>query len=142
LAGLGFASPERAMDHLRALTAGLSRRATILRAMLPVMLTWLAEAPAPGGGLAALRTLVERIGDRDALHGALRDNPAVAEMLCTVLGTSRLLGELLTRHPELLTALAAHPEEADRMRHGKAFMERRSWGGLVGEAVAVVGRYE
>jgi [glutamine synthetase] adenylyltransferase / [glutamine synthetase]-adenylyl-L-tyrosine phosphorylase len=132
LAALGFANPGRAMDHLHALTAGLSRRATILRAMLPVMLTWLAEAPDPDGGLAVLRTLVERIGDRDALHGALRDNPAVAELLCTVLGTSRLVGELLTRHPELLTALSDEggPEE------------RRSRVGLVAEAVAVVGRYE
>src|SRR6266487_568900 len=42
LAALGFANPDRAMAHLRALTAGLTRRATLLRAMLPVMLTWLA----------------------------------------------------------------------------------------------------
>jgi len=132
LAVLGFANPGRAMDHLRALTAGLSRRATILRAMLPVMLTWFAEAPNPDGGLAVLRTLVERIGDRAALHGALRDNPAVAEMLCTVLGTSRLVGELLTRHPELLTALSDE----------RGLTERRARDGLVAEAVAVVGRYE
>jgi glutamate-ammonia-ligase adenylyltransferase len=132
LAALGFANPGRAMDNLHALTAGLSRRATILRAMLPVMLSWFAEAPDPDGGLAVLRTLVERIGDRDALHGALRDNPAVAELLCTVLGTSRLLGELLTRHPELLTALSDE----------RGLTERRSRVGLVAEAVAVVGRYE
>ncbi|HEY2959617.1 MAG TPA: bifunctional glutamine-synthetase adenylyltransferase/deadenyltransferase, partial [Actinomycetota bacterium] len=132
LAALGFANPGRALGHLHALTAGLSRRATILRAMLPVMLTWLAEAPDPDGGLAALRTLVERIGDRDALHGALRDNPAVAELLCTVLGTSRLVGELLTRHPELLTTLS------DEGGPG----ERRSRAELAAEALAVVGRHE
>src|SRR3712207_7932404 len=49
---LGFANPDRAMASLRALTAGLSRRATLLRAMLPVMLPWLAEAPDPDGGPA------------------------------------------------------------------------------------------
>jgi [glutamine synthetase] adenylyltransferase / [glutamine synthetase]-adenylyl-L-tyrosine phosphorylase len=106
LAALGFANPDRAMAHLRALTAGLTRRATLLRAMLPVMLTWLADTPDPDGGLAALRLLAERLGHRDAFFGTLRDNPSVAELVCTVLGTSRLLGDLLARHPELLTAMA------------------------------------
>ncbi|HEV3011874.1 MAG TPA: bifunctional [glutamine synthetase] adenylyltransferase/[glutamine synthetase]-adenylyl-L-tyrosine phosphorylase, partial [Actinomycetota bacterium] len=106
LAALGFASPDRAMASLRALTSGLSRRATLMRAMLPVMLPWLAEAPDPDGGLAALRVLAEALGDRAAFYGMVRDNPAAAELLCTVLGTSRLLGDLLARHPELLTAMA------------------------------------
>ena len=106
LAALGFANPGRAMASLRALTSGLSRRATLMRAMLPVMLPWLAEAPDPDGGLAALRVLAEALGDRAAFYGMVRDNPAAAELLCTVLGTSRLLGELLARHPELLTAMA------------------------------------
>src|SRR6266540_713669 len=86
LAALGFANPDRAMAHLRALTAGLSRRATVLRAMLPVMLTWLADTPDPDGGLTALRVVAERLGHRAALLGMLRDNPATAELLCTVLG--------------------------------------------------------
>jgi glutamate-ammonia-ligase adenylyltransferase len=106
LAALGFANPDRALAHLRALTAGLTRRATLLRAMLPVMLTWLADTPDPDGGLAALRVVAERLGHRDAFFGTLRDNPSVAELVCTVLGTSRLLGDLLARHPELLTAMA------------------------------------
>src|SRR6266487_4502584 len=106
LAALGFANPDRAMAHLRALTSGLSRRATLFRAMLPAMLTWLAEAPDPDSGLTALRVVAERLGHRDAFFGTLRDNPSVAELVCTVLGTSRLLGELLARHPELLTAMA------------------------------------
>ena len=106
LAALGFANPDRAMASLRALTSGLSRRATLMRAMLPVMLPWLAEAPDPDGGLAALRVLAEALGDRAAFYGMVRDNPAAAELLCTVLGTSRLLGDLLARHPELLTAMA------------------------------------
>jgi [glutamine synthetase] adenylyltransferase / [glutamine synthetase]-adenylyl-L-tyrosine phosphorylase len=106
LAALGFANPDRAMASLRALTSGLSRRATLMRAMLPVMLPWLAEAPDPDGGLTALRVLAEALGDRAAFYGMVRDNPAAAELLCTVLGTSRLLGDLLARHPELLTAMA------------------------------------
>jgi [glutamine synthetase] adenylyltransferase / [glutamine synthetase]-adenylyl-L-tyrosine phosphorylase len=131
LAALGFANPDRAMAHLRALTAGLSRRATVLRAMLPVMLPWLAEAPDPDGGLAALRVLAERLGDRAALLGMLRDNPATAELLCTVLGASQLLGDLLARHPELLTAMADEGGLA----------APRPVAELVAEATATVGRH-
>ena len=141
LAALGFANPERAMASLRALTAGLSRRATLMRAMLPVMLPWLAEAPDPDGGLAALRTLAEALGDRAAFYGMVRDNPAGAELLCTVLGSSRLLGELLARHPELLTAmadphrLAAAREPAELVASASAIVARHTdaaaaWDGL------------
>jgi len=131
LAALGFANPGRAMASLRALTSGLSRRATLLRAMLPVMLPWLAEAPDPDGGLAALRALAEALGDRAAFYGMVRDNPAAAELLCTVLGTSRLLGELLARHPELLTAMADQHRLAD-VREPEE---------LVAEATAIVARH-
>jgi [glutamine synthetase] adenylyltransferase / [glutamine synthetase]-adenylyl-L-tyrosine phosphorylase len=132
LAALGFANPERAMAHLRALTAGLTRRATLLRAMLPVMLTWLADTPDPDGGLAALRVVAERLGHRDAFFGTLRDNPSVAELVCTVLGTSRLLGDLLARHPELLTAMA----------HEGGPGPARDPAELRGEALAVVAHHE
>jgi glutamate-ammonia-ligase adenylyltransferase len=131
LAALGFANPDRAMASLRALTSGLSRRATLMRAMLPVMLPWLAEAPDPDGGLAALQVLAEALGDRAAFYGMVRDNPAAAELLCTVLGTSRLLGDLLARHPELLTAMA------DRQRLAAA----RETGELVASATAIVARH-
>jgi glutamate-ammonia-ligase adenylyltransferase len=132
LAALGFANPDRAMAHLHALTAGLSRRATVLRAMLPVMLPWLAEAPDPDGGLAALRVVAERLGDRAAFLGTLRDNPAAAELLCAVLGTSRLLGDLLARHPELLTAMADE----------RGLAAPRPPEELVAEAAAIVDRHQ
>ncbi len=131
LAALGYANPDRAMAHLRALTSGLSRRATLFRAMLPAMLTWLAEAPDPDGGLGALRVVAEALGRHGAFLATLRDNPAVAELLCTVLGSSRLLGDLLARHPELLTAMA----EAG----GPAGARTRDQ--LVGEALAIVARH-
>jgi glutamate-ammonia-ligase adenylyltransferase len=129
LAALGFANPERAMASLRALTAGLSRRATLMRAMLPVMLPWLAEAPDPDGGLAALRTLAEALGDRAAFYGMVRDNPAGAELLCTVLGSSRLLGDLLARHPELLTAMA-DPHRLAAASRSSAELAASAWDGL------------
>jgi len=141
MAALGFANPGRAMASLRALTSGLSRRATLMRAMLPVMLPWLAEAPDPDGGLAALRALAEALGDRAAFYGMVRDNPAAAELLCTVLGTSRLLGDLLARHPELLTAmadqhrLASAREPAELVASASAIVTRHldpdaAWDGL------------
>jgi len=129
LAALGFANPDRAMADLRALTSGLSRRATLFRAMLPAMLTWLADAPDPDGGLAALRVVAEALGRHGAFLATLRDNPAVAELLCTVLGSSRLLGDLLARHPELLASMAAA---------GPATRTRDQ---LVGEALAIVTRH-
>jgi glutamate-ammonia-ligase adenylyltransferase len=132
LAALGFANPGRALAHLHALTGGLTRRATLLRAMLPVMLGWLAETPDPDGGLAALRVVAERLGHRDAFFGTLRDNPSVAELLCTVLGTSRRLGDLLARHPELLTAMA----------HENGPAAPRGAGELLEEALALVGRHQ
>ena len=46
---LGFANPDRAMASLRALTSGLSRRATLMRAMLPVMLPGWPRRPTPTG---------------------------------------------------------------------------------------------
>ncbi len=132
LAALGFASPDRALAHLHALTSGLRRRAILLRAMLPVMLGWLASTPDPDGGLAALRLVAERLGHRDAFFGTLRDNPAVAELLCKVLGTSRLLGDLLARHPELLTAMA----------HEGGPAAARDSAELLEEALALVNRHE
>jgi [glutamine synthetase] adenylyltransferase / [glutamine synthetase]-adenylyl-L-tyrosine phosphorylase len=106
-----------------------------------VMLPWLAEAPDPDGGLAALRTLAEALGDRAAFYGMVRDNPAGAELLCTVLGSSRLLGDLLARHPELLTAmadphrLAAAREPAELVASASAIVARHTdaaaaWDGL------------
>src|SRR6266498_1478466 len=71
LAALGFANPDRAMAHLRALTAGLTRRATLLRAMLPVMLTWLADTPDPDGGLTALRVVAELLARHPELLTAM-----------------------------------------------------------------------
>jgi glutamate-ammonia-ligase adenylyltransferase len=62
----------------------------------------------------------------------VRDNPAAAELLCTVLGTSRLLGDLLARHPELLTAMA------DQHRLAAA---SRGPAELVASATAIVARH-
>ncbi|MBO0876375.1 MAG: bifunctional [glutamine synthetase] adenylyltransferase/[glutamine synthetase]-adenylyl-L-tyrosine phosphorylase, partial [Pseudonocardia sp.] len=47
LAALGWASPEGALAHLRALTGGVSRAAAIQRTLLPVLLEQLADTADP-----------------------------------------------------------------------------------------------
>ena len=47
LGALGWASPEGALHHLRALTGGVSRAASIQKTLLPVLLDELARTPTP-----------------------------------------------------------------------------------------------
>lgn len=116
LAALGFqdtAGARRAFDEL---TTGLSRRSRLMQQLLPLMLGWLSDSPDPDLGLEQLRLLVAETPDHAALIAALRDNPVAAERLCTLLGTSRLLGRLLDRITPALArlgddnALAAFPD--------------------------------
>jgi len=125
---LGYRHPDVALRHLEAMTSGVSRRARVLRTMLPVMLDWLAEAPDPDGGLAALRTLAEAMGDRPSFLGALRDNPPVAELACRILGSSQLLADFLVRSPETFAALSDL----------RALREPKTREDLVGEAMALL----
>ncbi|MBW3576559.1 MAG: bifunctional [glutamine synthetase] adenylyltransferase/[glutamine synthetase]-adenylyl-L-tyrosine phosphorylase [Actinobacteria bacterium] len=100
LEALGFRDARGVLRDVRALTAGVSRRATTLRMALPAMLHALAESPDPDGGVRGLRTLVEAHGDDAALVAALRDQPPVADLLARLLGTSEVAGELLLTVPQ------------------------------------------
>ena len=51
LAAIGFTDPAGALRHIAALTGGVSRRASIQRNLLPVMLQWFAEGADPDYGL-------------------------------------------------------------------------------------------
>jgi [glutamine synthetase] adenylyltransferase / [glutamine synthetase]-adenylyl-L-tyrosine phosphorylase len=114
LAALGYASPQGALAHLRALTAGVSRRAAIQSALLPVLLDFLADTPDPDGGLAAYRRVSEALDETPWYLRLLRDEGAVAQRLMTLLGTSRMVGDLLVRAPETLQLLADPGEMAQR----------------------------
>jgi glutamate-ammonia-ligase adenylyltransferase len=105
LAALGFQDADAARRALAELTTGLSRRSRLMQQMLPLMMDWLSEAPHPDLGLEQLRLLVTSIPDNAALIGTLRDAPVAAERLCRLLGTSRLLGQMLDRIPEFLSRL-------------------------------------
>ncbi|MGH3979584.1 MAG: bifunctional [glutamine synthetase] adenylyltransferase/[glutamine synthetase]-adenylyl-L-tyrosine phosphorylase, partial [Pseudonocardiaceae bacterium] len=114
LAALGYASPKGALEHLRALTDGVSRRAAIQTALLPVLLDFLGETPDPDGGLAAYRRVSETLAETPWYLRLLRDEGAVAQRLMTLLGTSRMVPALLVHAPEVLRLLADPADLAGR----------------------------
>ncbi|MDT9594933.1 bifunctional [glutamine synthetase] adenylyltransferase/[glutamine synthetase]-adenylyl-L-tyrosine phosphorylase [Nocardioides zeae] len=100
LAALGYVDPAAALRHLEALTAGLSRTAAIQRTLLPVMLSWFADAPDPDAGLLGFRRISESLGATPWYLRLLRDEGEVARRLAHLLGTSRYATDLLQREPE------------------------------------------
>ncbi len=95
LAALGYLDPKGAMRHIEALTAGISRRASLQRQLLPVLLGWLAEGVDPDAGLLGFRRLSEALGQSPWFLGMLRDSKAAAERLCHILSGSRFITDLL-----------------------------------------------
>lgn len=100
LAAIGFADPAGALRHIGALTAGISRTATIQRHLMPVMIRWFADGVDPDYGLLAFRRLSERLGDTPWFLRMLRDSSVAGEMLTRVLSGSRYVGELMEWIPE------------------------------------------
>ena len=128
---LGYADPAGALRHLEALTSGVSRRASIQRTLLPVMLGWFADAPDPDAGLLAFRRVSEALGSTHWYLALLRDAGATAERLARVLASSRFATDLLLRAPDAVSLLAAD----DSLRP-------RSLEELQGEMAATAGRAE
>jgi glutamate-ammonia-ligase adenylyltransferase len=112
LAALGYAAPDGALRHIEALTEGVSRRAAIQNTLLPVLLGLLADTPDPDGGLLAYRRLSEALATTPWYLRLLRDEGAVAERLAKLLGTSKLIPDLMVRAPETLQLLAKPDELA------------------------------
>ena len=99
LAALGFSDPKGALRNLEALTSGLTRTASIQKALMPAMLGWFADSPDPDAGLFGFRRLSESLGSTPWYLGTLRDEGHVAERLARVLGTSRFATALIEREP-------------------------------------------
>ncbi|MDX8052758.1 bifunctional [glutamine synthetase] adenylyltransferase/[glutamine synthetase]-adenylyl-L-tyrosine phosphorylase [Lentzea sp. BCCO 10_0798] len=106
LAALGYMSADGALRHIQALTHGMSRRARIQGALLPVLLDLFAGTPDPDGGLLAYRKVSEALAETPWYLRLLRDEGAVVERLAVLLGTSRFVPDLLVRAPEVLRLLA------------------------------------
>jgi glutamate-ammonia-ligase adenylyltransferase len=115
LAALGFADPAAALRHIEALTAGLTRRAALQRALLPALLSDFADAPDPDAGLLAYRQVSDALGSTPWYLRLLRDGGAVASRLAYLLGTSRYVARMLVRSPESLQLLAADDQLAPRV---------------------------
>jgi glutamate-ammonia-ligase adenylyltransferase len=100
LAALGYADPQAALRNLESLTSGVSRTASIQKALLPAMLQWFAEGPDPDAGLFGFRRISEALGSTPWYLRALRDEGQVAERLAHLLATSRYVSDLLEREPQ------------------------------------------
>lgn len=131
LKAIGFTDPQGAMTHLTALTAGVSRSATIQRAILPVLLEWLAAGADPAHGLLSFRRLSESLGASPWYLKMLRDSQAAAERLMRVLSGSRYVSDLLERIPEA-TAWLDNVED----------LAPRELDVLEGEIAALLSRHE
>ncbi|MBP2473857.1 glutamate-ammonia-ligase adenylyltransferase [Crossiella equi] len=114
LSALGYASPDGALRHIESLTTGVSRRAAIQGALLPVLLDLLAHSPDPDHGLLAYRRVSEALATTPWYLRLLRDEGAVAEHLAYLLGTSRVVPDLLVRAPEVLRLLSDTTGLAER----------------------------
>lgn len=118
LAAIGFGDPAGALRHIGALTGGLSRKATIQRHLMPVMIRWFADGVDPDYGLLSFRRISERLGDTPWFLRMLRDSSGAAERLTRVLSGSRYVGELMEWIPESVAWLDA-PKQL-RPRSGAA----------------------
>ncbi|HEX4056695.1 MAG TPA: bifunctional [glutamine synthetase] adenylyltransferase/[glutamine synthetase]-adenylyl-L-tyrosine phosphorylase [Galbitalea sp.] len=131
LAAIGFRDPAGALRHIAALTGGVSRRATIQRTLLPVMLGWFAEGADPDHGLLAFRRLSDDLGEAYWFLRMLRDSSGAAQRLTNVLSGSRFVSNLLERIPDG----AAWLENEDELRP-------RALGVLLEETDATIARHD
>jgi glutamate-ammonia-ligase adenylyltransferase len=100
LGAIGFRDTRSALSHITALTSGLSRRASIQRQLLPVLLQWFAEGTDPDEALLAFRRLSEDLGESHWYLRMLRDSSGAAKRMTQVFSTSRLATSLFERMPE------------------------------------------
>ena len=137
---LGFRDVERAARTLSGLVAGSTRRARLFKVLTPALLRSLTATPQPDVGLFGFLTVGEALGNRlDALN-ALRDNPPALGSLARVLGSGRLLGDVLAQVPDELSLIVdphdePRPKERDRLvREARASLGWREpearWDGL------------
>ncbi|MCW2657416.1 MAG: (Glutamate--ammonia-ligase) adenylyltransferase [Jatrophihabitans sp.] len=120
LAALGFNDSQAALRHIESLTAGLSRRAALQRALLPVLLSDFADASDPDAGLLAYRKLSDELSSTPWYLRLLRDGDTVVSRLAYLLGTSRYVARMLGRAPEALQMLGSEeqlrPRDPDELR--------------------------
>ncbi len=100
LRAIGFSDTTGALNHIRSLSSGLSRRAAIQKQLLPVLLQWFAEGTDPDQALLAFRRLSEDLGESPWYLRMLRDSSGAAHRMTQVLSNSRLATSLFEKIPE------------------------------------------
>ena len=118
LAAFGFVDARRTQAAVKELTRGLNRSSRLMQQLLPLLLDWLSQAPDPDLGLLLVRNLLSASPTSRPLAETFRDSPAAAQALCTIAGTSRLLGEILAHNPDLVGRLPDPSRLATRDRAG------------------------
>ncbi len=102
LAALGYEGPQTALKHMSALVNQSGRRGRVQSVLLPRLLNWMSYTPDPDAGLLSYRRLSEALASETWYLSTLRDKPAVARRLMTVLGTSTFVPDLLMRAPRVI----------------------------------------
>ncbi len=147
LEALGFADPAGALRHIEALTSGVSRKATMQRTLLPVLLGWLADAPEPDAGLLAFRQVSEALGGSPWYLRLLRDNALVAQRMARLLASSRYATGLLLRAPAAVGMLGddaqlAAPPAAELLAEAGSAAGRHEVAAEAARAVLAIRRRE
>ncbi len=122
LAAFGFRDAERTRQAVGELTRGLTRSSRLMHQLLPLLLAWLSDSPDPDRGLLGLRTLASGSQRSSELARAFRESAETARRLCTVLGTSPLLGDILHHNPDLIPAVG--DDSALTVRTAPELLER------------------
>ncbi|MCW3798358.1 bifunctional [glutamine synthetase] adenylyltransferase/[glutamine synthetase]-adenylyl-L-tyrosine phosphorylase [Sphingomonas sp. BN140010] len=108
---LGFPEPAIPARHVAGWRSGRARalRSTAAReafeAMLPLLLTSIADAPDPAAALNRLADLIERLSSGVNLFRLIAARPELGTLLATVLSHAPTLAAQLGRRPELLDGL-------------------------------------
>lgn len=105
LRAIGFKDAPGALSHIAALSKGMSRRATIQRNLLPVILAWLSDGADPDYGLLSFRRVSDSLADTPWYLRLLRDGSGAALRLTQLLSGSKFVGELLESIPEAVSWL-------------------------------------
>lgn len=131
LAAIGFRDPEGALRHISVLISGISRRATIQRNLLPVLLQWLSEGADPDYGLLVFRRLSDALGESHWFLRMLRDSSGAGKRLTKLLSGGRFVADLFERIPEAVAWLENVSELAPRSLtvlddEGKSIAKRHS----------------
>lgn len=147
LIALGFQDPKGAIEHIKALTSGVSRRAVIQRTLLPVLIRYMAEGTAPDRALLTFRRLSERLGETHWFLRMLRDSSGAAERLMVTLSLSAFASRLLEHIPESSAWFASRddlhgPTRAEILGEMMALVERGAGDESVAEALRQIRRRE